>query len=182
MLVIFYSEAHSIVDVIFNRIFRIECFFWFSTPALVEHTIPRLAVFVFLAGYFIDVVILRIHLPQRVVAWTRFIVVNLVSEFLSRFFANVSGKFIDIRVNFLFDDLMTVRVVCRKFIGVGVVLHPANVMTQVVPFGLLVASGPRQAVVALFSGFAQPSKGALADTSTSLRLSLTIVTLNSESC
>jgi hypothetical protein len=55
---------------------------------------------------------------------------------------------------------MTVRVVCRKFIGVGVGLHPANVMTQVVPFGLLVASGSRQAVVALFSSLAHPSKGA----------------------
>jgi hypothetical protein len=104
------------------------------------------------------VVILRIHLPQRVVAWTRFIVVNLVSEFLGRFFANVSGKFIDIRVNFLFDYLMTVWVVCRKFIGVGVVLQPANVMTQVVPFGLLVASGSRQAVVALFSSLADPAR------------------------
>ena len=53
---------------------------------------------------------------------------------------------------------MTVRVVCRKFIGVGVVLHPANVMTQVVPFGLLVASGPRQAVVALFSSLAHSAR------------------------
>jgi hypothetical protein len=109
---------------------------------------------------FIDGVILRIHLRQRVVAWARFIVVNLVSEFLGRFFANASGKFIDIRVNFLFDYLMTVRVVCRKFIGVGVGLHPANVMTQVVPFGLLVASGPPQPVVALFSILAYPIKGA----------------------
>ena len=65
---------------------------------------------------------------------------NLICEFLGRFFPDVSGEFVNIRVNFFFYDLMTVRVVCRKFIGVGVVLHPANVMTQVVPFGLLVAS------------------------------------------
>ena len=65
------------------------------------------------------------------------------------------GKFVNIRINFFFDHLMAVRVVCRKFVGVRVVLHATDVMTQIVSVGLLVASSPRQAVIAFFGSLAQ---------------------------